>query len=48
MFGQLTPGAIEALLHEAIVGRIDHADSSRLPGDCPVTYAYDGRAFYAG
>ncbi len=46
MFGQLTPGAIEALLHEEIVGRIGYVDRRGLPTIVPITYAYDGRAIY--
>jgi len=46
MFGQLTPGAIEALLHAEIVGRIAYIDRRGFPTIAPLTYAYDGRAFY--
>ncbi len=46
MFGQLTPDAIEALLHEEIVGRIGYVDRRGLPTIVPITYAYDGRAIY--
>ena len=46
MFGQLTPGAVEALLHEEIVGRIGYVDRRGLPTIVPITYAYDGRAIY--
>lgn len=46
MFGNLTPNAIEALLHEEIVARIGYVDRRGLPRIVPFTYAYDGRAFY--
>jgi uncharacterized protein len=46
VIGQLTPGAIEALLHEEIVGRIGYVDRRGFPTIVPITYAYDGRAFY--
>jgi nitroimidazol reductase NimA-like FMN-containing flavoprotein (pyridoxamine 5'-phosphate oxidase superfamily) len=46
MFGKLTPNAIEALLHEEVVARIGYVDRRRLPCIVPITYAYDGRAFY--
>jgi len=46
MFGNLTPNAIEALLHEEIVARIAYVDRRGLPCIAPITYAYDGRAFY--
>ncbi len=46
MFGELTSDAIEALLHEEIVARIGYVDRRRLPCIVPITYAYDGRAFY--
>ncbi len=46
MFGELTPGAIEALLHEEIVSRIGYVDRRGLPTIVPITYAYDGRAIY--
>jgi uncharacterized protein len=46
MFGEMTPSAIEALLHEEIVGRIGYVDRRGLPYIVPFTYAYDGRAFY--
>lgn len=46
MFGELTPDAIESLLHSEIVARIAYVDRRRLPCIVPITYAYDGRAFY--
>ncbi len=46
MFGDLTPNAIEALLHEEIVARIGYLDRRGLPCIVPITYAYDGRALY--
>jgi uncharacterized protein len=46
MFGELTSNAIEALLHEEIIGRIGYVDRRGLPSIVPITYAYDGRAFY--
>ncbi len=42
----MTPSAIEALLHEEVVGRIGYVDRRGLPNIVPVTYAYDGRALY--
>jgi uncharacterized protein len=46
MFGELTPNAIEALLHEEIVARLGYIDRRGLPCIAPITYAYDGRALY--
>ena len=46
MFGELTPNSIEALLHEEVVARIGYVDRRGLPCIIPITYAYDGRAFY--
>jgi nitroimidazol reductase NimA-like FMN-containing flavoprotein (pyridoxamine 5'-phosphate oxidase superfamily) len=46
MFGELTAGAIESLLHSEIVARIAYVDRRGLPCIVPITYAYDGRAFY--
>jgi uncharacterized protein len=46
MFGELTPSAIEVLLHEEIVARIGYIDRRGLPYIVPITYAYDGRALY--
>jgi nitroimidazol reductase NimA-like FMN-containing flavoprotein (pyridoxamine 5'-phosphate oxidase superfamily) len=42
----LTAGAIEALLHAGVVARIAYVDRRGLPCIVPITYAYDGRAFY--
>lgn len=46
MFGELTPDAIEALLHEEVVARVAYIDRRGLPCIVPITYAYDGQAFY--
>lgn len=46
MFGELTPAAIESLLYSEIVARIAYVDRRGLPCIVPITYAYDGRAFY--
>ena len=46
MFGELDPAAIESLLHAGIVARIAYVDRRGLPCIVPITYAYDGRAFY--
>jgi uncharacterized protein len=46
MYGNLTPNAIEALLHEEIVARIAYVDPRGFPRIVPITYAYDGVAFY--
>ena len=46
MFGELTPEAIESLLRDELVARIAYVDRRGLPCIAPVTYAYDGVAFY--
>lgn len=46
MFGELTPAAIESLLHSELVARIAYVDRRGLPCIVPITYAYDGRALY--
>ncbi len=46
MLGELAPDAIEALLHSGILARIAYVDRRGLPCIVPITYAYDGRAFY--
>jgi nitroimidazol reductase NimA-like FMN-containing flavoprotein (pyridoxamine 5'-phosphate oxidase superfamily) len=46
MFGALTLDQIESLLHTEIVARIGYVDRRGLPCIVPVTYAYDGRAFF--
>jgi nitroimidazol reductase NimA-like FMN-containing flavoprotein (pyridoxamine 5'-phosphate oxidase superfamily) len=46
MFGELTPDAIESLLHSEIIARIAYVDRRGLPSIVPITYAYDGNAFY--
>jgi nitroimidazol reductase NimA-like FMN-containing flavoprotein (pyridoxamine 5'-phosphate oxidase superfamily) len=46
MIGELTPDAIESLLHAEIVARIAYVDRRGLPCIAPVTYAYDGAAVY--
>jgi len=46
MFSELTPGAIEALLHEELIARIAYVDRRGLPCIVPIAYAYDGQAFY--
>ena len=46
MFGELTPEEIDALLRDEIVARIAYVDRRGLPCIVPVTYAYDGHAFY--
>ena len=43
---ELTPDAIESLLHSEIVARIAYVDLRGLPCIVPITYAYDGQAFY--
>jgi uncharacterized protein len=45
-FGALTPNAIESLLHSQLVARIGYVDRRNLPRIVPITYAYDGKAFY--
>lgn len=45
-FGQLTADAIESLLHSQLVARIAYMDRRGLPRIVPITYAYDGKAFY--
>ena len=46
MFGKLALDAIESLLVAEIVARIAYVDRRGLPCIVPITYAYDGRAFY--
>jgi uncharacterized protein len=46
MFGELAPAAIESLLRSEIVARIAYVDRRGLPCIVPITYAYDGRAFF--
>lgn len=46
MLGKMTADAIETLLHEEFVARVAYVDRRRLPCIVPITYAYDGRAFY--
>ena len=46
MFGDLTPDAIESLLHSQTVARVAYVDLRGLPCIVPITYAYDGKAFY--
>ena len=46
MFGELTSEAIESMLHSEIVARVAYVDRRGLPCIVPITYAYDGRAFY--
>jgi uncharacterized protein len=46
MFGELAPAAIESLLRSEIVARIAYVDRRGLPCIVPITYAYDGEAFF--
>jgi uncharacterized protein len=46
MFGELTADAVESLLHSQLVARIAYVDRRGLPRIVPITYAYDGKAFY--
>ncbi|MBV9056171.1 MAG: pyridoxamine 5'-phosphate oxidase family protein [Candidatus Eremiobacteraeota bacterium] len=46
MFGELTPEAIESLLHSEIFARIAYVDRRGVPYIVPITYAYDGEAIY--
>jgi uncharacterized protein len=46
MFGELAPAAIESLLRSEIVARIAYVDRRGLPCIVPITYAYDGQAFF--
>jgi uncharacterized protein len=46
MYGELTPAAIESLLHSEIVARIAYVDRRGLPCIVPITYAYDGRSIF--
>jgi uncharacterized protein len=46
VFGKLTSDGIESLLHSEVVARIAYVDRRGLPCIVPITYAYDGRAFY--
>jgi uncharacterized protein len=46
MFGELAPAAIESLLRSEIVARIAYVDRRGLPCIVPITYAYDGAAFF--
>ncbi len=43
---KLTPAEIESLLHEGIVARLAYIDALGRPCITPITYAYDGDAFY--
>ena len=45
MLGELSPAAIESLLHTQWVARIG-CHASRLTYVVPISYAYDGRAIY--
>jgi uncharacterized protein len=45
MLGELTPSAIESLLHTEWVARIG-CHASRLTYVVPISYAYDGEAIY--
>lgn len=45
-FGELTPHAIESLLRSQLVARIGYIDGRNTPRIAPITYAYDGKAFY--
>jgi uncharacterized protein len=45
-FGEMSSDAIESLLHEQIVARIAYLDRRGSPCIVPITYAYDGEAFY--
>lgn len=42
----MSPAATEALLHSGIVARLAYVDPLGRPCIVPITYAYDGRAFY--
>jgi uncharacterized protein len=44
--GEMSPDAIESLLHEQIVARIAYLDRRGNPCIVPINYAYDGDAFY--
>ena len=44
--GDLNEHEIEALLHEEIVARIGYVDRRGYAYIVPITYAYDGRAFF--
>ena len=46
MSDKLTAEAIEELLNGEIVARIGYVDRRGLPCVVPITYAYDGSAFY--
>ena len=46
MFGELSSEAIESLLRAEIFARIAYVDRRGLPCIVPITYAYDGRAFF--
>lgn len=43
---ELAPAAIESLLRSEIVARIAYVDRRGLPCIVPITYAYDGEAFF--
>ena len=43
---ELSAASIEALLHSALVARLAYVDRLGRPCIVPITYAYDGRAFY--
>lgn len=46
MFGELEHDAIESLLHAELFARIAYIDRRGMPCIVPITYAYDGRAFF--
>ncbi len=46
MVEELSPEAIETILHEETVARIGYVDRRGRPLIVPITYAYDGKAFY--
>jgi uncharacterized protein len=46
MVGELTPAGIESLLHSEFVARIGYVNRRGMPCIVPITYAYDGRAFF--
>lgn len=45
MVEELSPGAIDAFLHEEVVARIAYIDGLGRPCLAPIAYAYDGRSF---
>lgn len=46
MIGDLNEREIDSLLREEIVARIGYVDPRGLPSIVPITYAYDGKAFF--